>query len=88
MNPDPLMNNPQYPGSIDITEGADRPTGPAGQRPFIQVWFRCASQYVRAFRHHDASGYTARCPSCGKCMRFKTGPGGTEQRLFQVSCRG
>ncbi|MCC6676974.1 MAG: hypothetical protein IT436_07510 [Phycisphaerales bacterium] len=72
--------------SLDLTEGDVSRAGPAG-RPWIQVWFRCAGRYLRVFRHHDGSGYTARCASCGKCIRFRTGPGGTSQRRFDVDCR-
>lgn len=73
------------PGSFDITDsGAGSPRA----RPWIQVWFRCANQYQRVFRHQDGTGYTARCGSCGKCLRFRTAPGGTQQRRFEVDCRG
>lgn len=82
MPPEPTDPLPR--AALDVTESA--PAGPAG-RPSIQVWFRCAGQYLRVFRHHDGSGYTARCLSCGRCVRFRTGPGGTSQRRFEVDCR-
>ena len=82
------MTTPRDPFSLDILEGADRSASPEPRRSFLQVWFRCSGQYVRVNRRKGATGYTARCPSCGKCVNFKTGPGGTDQRLFQVSCRG
>lgn len=74
------------PGSLDLTEGGAAPSG-RGPRPWIQVFFRCSGQYLRVFRHHDGSGYQARCAACGKCIRFRTAPGGTEQRRFDVDCR-
>jgi len=71
-------------GSFDITESSEaaRPRG----RPFLQVMFRCANAYLRVYRSADGQRYLARCPKCGKDVRFVVGPGGTEQRQFEVSC--
>lgn len=55
-------------------------------RPWIQVWFACAGRYQKVFRAIDGTAYVARCPTCGKNMRFAVGAGGTNQRLFTVSC--
>ena len=55
-------------------------------RPFLQVYFVCANSYQRVFRSADNKRYLARCPKCGKEMRFQVGEGGTAQRTFQVSC--
>lgn len=78
-------HSPHPPSGLDVTEGGSRDDQPG--RPWIQVWFRCAGRYLRVFRHHDGSGYMARCSSCGKCIRFRTGAGGTQQRRFDVDCR-
>lgn len=59
---------------------------PAG-KPYLQLWFRCANQYARANKTPDGTGYLGRCPKCGKTMEFEIGPGGSTQRLFQISCR-
>ncbi|HYE62903.1 MAG TPA: hypothetical protein VD997_12980 [Phycisphaerales bacterium] len=48
--------------------------------------FRCANAYLRVYRSADGQRYLARCPKCGKDVRFVVGPGGTEQRQFEVSC--
>jgi hypothetical protein len=78
--------------TISILEGAPDPPrrGPgqpaAGQRPWIGVRFLCAGAYVRVGRNPDATAYHAVCPRCGKRLRFRVGPGGTEQRFFEVSC--
>ena len=71
-------------GSLDITEpgGAATPLG----RPFLQVMFRCANAYLRVYRSADGQRYLARCPKCGKEVRFQVGEGGTSQRQFDVSC--
>lgn len=82
---------------LDIVEGGDRahergPTdakqagGSAAGKPTLQVFFRCSNQYVRVVRGEGDSGYTARCPKCGKTMRFAVGEGGTSRRFFELSC--
>lgn len=55
-------------------------------RPFIGVHFTCANRYVRVYRDINAPRYLARCPACGKTMRFIVAPGGSEQRVFSASC--
>lgn len=69
--------------------GTSRPAeaGQTEPRPWLGVHFVCANRYVRVFRDHRGGGYTARCPACGRCARFRVGPGGTPSRLFEVSCR-
>jgi len=84
---------------LDVVEGELRPSagnaaaggvaggGNAGvARPYLQVLFRCANQYLRVYRSADGSGYLARCPKCAKCMNFRVGPGGSGQRFFEVGC--
>ena len=55
-------------------------------RPWIGVQFTCANRYVRVHRRVDGSGYLARCPACGREVRFRVGDGGTDARFFEVSC--
>ncbi len=81
------LSGPVTPGkplSLDIVAG-EQPA--AKGRPFLQVYFVCANSYLRVYRSADEKRYLARCPKCGKEMRFQVGEGGTEQRMFQVSCR-
>lgn len=76
-------------GRLDIHEGgAERESGaPAGgERPFLQVFFRCANFYQRVYRNAAGTHYVARCPKCSQAMRFAVGQGGTDQRRFEVSC--
>lgn len=68
---------------LDIIGG--EPPRP-GTRPMIGVYFACARKYVRVLRNHRGDGYLARCPSCGKTIRFAVGPGGRSERFFEVSC--
>ena len=69
---------------LDVRE--DAAPGLVGERPWLGVYFRCSGQYRRVFRNADGSGYIARCPSCGKSVRFVVGQGGSNQRFFEVAC--
>jgi hypothetical protein len=71
-------------GEDDGAASAAMPGG-AG-RPFLRIWFGCANQYQRAYKHADGSQYSARCPKCGQMVRFPVGPGGTNERFFEVRC--
>lgn len=86
-HPNPTPSKPGVGVRLDVT---DDPTplagGPHPGRPFLQVFFRCANQYLRVHRNADGSGYRAICPSCGKRLNFVVGPGGTSERFFEVSC--
>lgn len=65
------------------------PGGPAAvgpSRPFIGVLFRCAASYQRVYRDRTGTRYLARCPRCGKTVRFVVGEGGTNERFFEVEC--
>jgi hypothetical protein len=61
--------------------GTDRPGS-----SYLRIWFRCANQYGRATKSAAGDCYLARCPTCMKTIRFGIGPGGTQQRFFEVSC--
>lgn len=61
--------------------------GPTARRPFLQVMFTCANAYLRVYRSSDGQRYLARCPRCGKEVRFQVGAHGTSQRQFEVTCR-
>ena len=55
-------------------------------RPWIGVYFSCSNTYTRVSRSPDVRTYLARCPKCGKSVRFRVGPGGSNARFFEVSC--
>jgi len=61
-------------------------TGPNDPRPSLGVFFKCANKYLRVFRSSDGTRYNARCPTCGKVVRFVVGAQGTNQRTFEVDC--
>jgi PHP family Zn ribbon phosphoesterase len=50
------------------------------------VFFRCANQYTRVYRERDGQSYRPVCPKCGQSMRIGVAPGGSEKRLFELSC--
>ncbi|HLO42466.1 MAG TPA: hypothetical protein VK176_15695 [Phycisphaerales bacterium] len=97
LNPDPTSTPGPTPspggpvgGRLDLVEGVHTSPAPASNapsnRPFLQVFFKCANQYLRVNRSADGSGYRAMCPLCGKRVNFVVGPGGTSERYFELSC--
>jgi hypothetical protein len=62
----------------------DNATGAKSGRPFIQVTFACCAVYNRVYLNREGTAYDARCPKCGRSMRFLVGPGGTDRRSFVV----
>lgn len=59
---------------------------PAGERAWIGVRFLCSGAYVRVHRDVRRAEYLARCPKCSKTLKFRVGEGGTDRRIFEVSC--
>lgn len=77
------------PDSRDFVELGGVPAAASAQtsgRPWLGVRFRCSNTYIRVFRNAAGTSYDARCPKCGRCMQFRVGQGGTNQRFFEVSC--
>lgn len=62
---------------------ADTDADSAG-RKFISVTFACCNVYNRVYINREGTAYDARCPRCGRSMRFAVGPGGTDRRSFVV----
>lgn len=87
-NRSPAPNASITPADRTGTDGpnpqpADHAGGP---KPYLRIYFSCANAYTRAYRNPEGSAYIARCPKCGLSKRFIVGPGGTEQRQFNISC--
>jgi hypothetical protein len=57
-------------------------------RPWLGVRFTCTGVYLRVYRNKEGTAYQARCPSCGRAVRFRVGSGGTASRFFEVVCGG
>jgi hypothetical protein len=64
-------------------EGDGQPSAAQGRR-FISVQFACCHVYQRVYINREGTAYDARCPKCGRSMRFLVGAGGTDQRTFVV----
>jgi len=75
-------------GTVPTPSSTDGPAGSGSdQRPWLGLYFKCAGLYTRAYRNGAATGYTGRCPKCGKTVRFAVGEGGSDQRRFEVTCK-
>lgn len=53
-------------------------------RPWLAVHWRCCHVYSRVYRHRTGAYYSGRCPSCGKQVRARVGPGGVSNRFFDA----
>jgi hypothetical protein len=89
VGPAPEPADPEAVAAQDSFEPSDR--GPAaahepGGRPWLGVRFACSGAYLRVYRNAAGTEYLARCPRCGKSVRFAVAPGGTGQRFFEVRC--
>jgi hypothetical protein len=72
--------------SFERTHYSPDPAREGSGRPWLGVRFACSGAYVRVYRNAAGTEYLARCPRCGKSVRFAVGPGGTGQRFFEVRC--
>jgi hypothetical protein len=75
------------PSNIPKSIPASERNAPTTGRPWLGIQFVCANQYRRVFRDVNGQGYLARCPSCGSCVRFRVGQGGSNERFFELDCR-
>ncbi len=70
--------------------GESMPGGEQGEHAargrYLRLWFSCSGEYGRAYMNAAGDGYHARCPRCGKQVRFQIGPGGSSERFFEVRC--
>jgi hypothetical protein len=57
-------------------------TRAAQERRFVGVHFVCCDVYTRVYINKDATAYEGGCPKCGKKVRLRIGPGGTDARFF------
>lgn len=71
-----------------IVPAGDRPAETLIGRPFLGIRFSCTGQYLRVYRSASGDRYDARCPACGRTVRFRVGSGGSNQRFFEVRCGG
>jgi len=53
-------------------------------RPWLAVRWRCCNIYSRVYRNPQSTAYLGNCPSCGRAVRLRVGPGGTSCRFFEA----
>ena len=63
---------------------ATQPEG-AESRRYIGVRFDCCATYTRIYINAEETAYVGNCPRCGKQVRLRIGPDGTDARFFSVS---
>jgi hypothetical protein len=73
--------------NLDLSSGAHSGPGRPHNgtlRPFLGMHFACCGAYARVYVNRSRSAYEGNCPVCGKPVRVKIDPGGTEARFFTV----
>ncbi|MEM1355370.1 MAG: hypothetical protein AAGH88_10855 [Planctomycetota bacterium] len=85
------MNGPDYIVEIDGLRnvggqgtGSVSSSGEEKTRPWIAVTWQCCSVYSRIYRNRAGTAYEGQCPKCGKPVKARVGPGGTDSRFFQA----
>lgn len=59
-------------------------TGRPG-RSYLGVRFRCCDVYARIYVNRDVTAYRGHCPKCSRPVSVRIGPGGSDDRFFEVS---
>jgi hypothetical protein len=78
------MEEPAYHLDIEGLGGPDAADSAATLRgrPWIGIHFDCCGTYTRIYRNPEGTAYNGFCPRCGRKVRLKVGPGGTDARFF------
>jgi hypothetical protein len=58
-----------------------------GQDKFLGILFQCCRIYSRIYPNDEETAYVGHCPKCGRKVRVKIGPHGTDRRFFQTAGR-
>ncbi len=53
-------------------------------RPFLGIHFACCRVYARIYRNAQGDAYVGHCPRCGRPVRVKISPTGTQARFFEA----
>jgi hypothetical protein len=63
---------------------SQRRRGTGQGRPWLAMKWKCCGAYSRIYRNRAGTAYEGRCPKCAMHVRVPIGPGGTNQRFFEV----
>jgi len=71
--------------SASQAEGQAVPASGNSPRPFISVLFDCCRIYQRIYKNRAGTAYEGVCSRCGRPIKVKIGPGGTNCRFFRAT---
>ena len=75
--PDPAAGHPSrvFAATVDAAKAG---------RGWLAVHWRCCHVYSRIYKTRDGTAYAGRCPKCGRAVRARIAPNGTNARFFEA----
>ncbi len=71
---------------IDMFAGRDSTTGGRARkrRRWLGIQFECCDVYSRVYKNKAGTAYVGWCPRCGRLVRLRRDPEGTNSRFFRA----